>query len=648
MLTRCQRPGPWRAGLVALFASGCAQLVGLDLEGWQHEEGDAGMPPLTGGAGGVSDAGSAGKNGGAGQNGGAGKGGGDASLGGLCTGLLDARGEGASCCAEQAAACALPPPLPPLACGPYARPSPGVDYLYRLIGALPCDPPDSNTCFEGRVRAAADTWRAASAGQISFAPAAAQQESMEIEAKRGACYAEAVSGRGPKLWLDPDGADGCDAAAYAHLFGHVLGLPHLLQRADRDRYLDVDATRVPCGCDDEVLQPCGPDFGQIGPFDYASIMAYPASPPADAPLFTDKKGHVPPRPVGVTALDGSAALEALATSPIAGSEGWQPFAALGRDAETSLPPDPSLPGGASVVGAPASVVGISEGADFLWLFVLGDDGHIYARGTPFPWTSSAAARSIFSSSEWADLGGGFDSEPSATLTTGSAVTVVARRPDGHLYHRSLGEPTWASLGAPPPGAASAPALARVAQGCFVVLLRGGDGRLWRQTFCDAPGAWHDYPLLIAGQPAVAAGSSGQLDVAALSPGPTPSVLYIRRAPNECTFASDAWCEWEDLGGAPVEGSSPAIVTGPERLQIFFAGPGSLVWSLRHDDKFGWHLPRPLGGLFPAGVAAASWTDGRITLYAVGPTHASGELNEAGRPTLFERTFYPGGFPTFVP
>ncbi len=653
-----RRPKGARSLLAAsLAATSCAGVLGLDLEGFHHQaggDGAGGAPaapapsqgrdgPVGGGSGGSEGTGGTGAEAGAGGEGGG-------QPGALCAGLVDPRGEGEACCAERVIACEPPADLPPLVCRPWSTAS---QLFYRVVGGGPCDPSGATPCFEARVRRAVSAWVEATQGQLTFKPWQGESGYIGFEAKRGACYAEVAPNFPPKVWADPDGASGCDQAALAHLLGHVLGLPHAFQRADRDRYLDIDPSRVPCGCEDDVLRPCGADFELASTFDYASVMLYPTGPHAEAPFFTDKRGTVLPRPSGPTPLDASAWFELRATRASyfpAASGSWQPFVALGLDVGASAPLDPALPGGASIHGQPAAAVVRVGGEDRLHLVVRGDDGYLYEKSTAVPWASSRAARAAFSSTAWAPIGGPVGSEAALASRDGSHLDVAVKR-DGAFFVRSLDATDWVSLGAPPgAGSSSAPALVQLSPGVLLVLVRGPNDRLWTTQFDGgAPQPWVEHPLRIASRPAVASRGPSHLDLVALRAGPPQSVIHAMFDPSSCP-APDHWCEPEDLFGAPAAQSSPALALTPAgEPRIYARELGSFLTERAFDGgTLSWRPWDTLGGLLTTDPAAAAWPDDRITVYGVGTTRPSGDMNEPGKPTLFERTFYPGGYPATAP
>lgn len=629
--------------VAALFAAGCARVVGLDLDGWQPV-----APDDEAGAAGASEPGPG--SGSGGEGGGAGGLGVDSSP--VACSLPDARGK-ACCVADMTCGVAVEAPL---ACAPLGWTRARIPYVFADdVPACETSDGGASLCFRTVVRLAMQRWCEATEGQICYEERADADRVVTVRAEAGACYADGLDGPAPTLRLDPALGGGCDEVGYEHAVGHVLGLEHPHQRHDRDRYLSVDDRLVPCGCRGDVMTTCAAGAGPRGVFDYRSIMLYPTAAPAPA-FFTDKAGHAVPRPGGPSPLDGSAALEQFAKHSY-----WAPFVALGADAGPSTPPDLRLPDGRPVAGSPATAVvwwgeSDTENEQRLYVVARSDEGRLYAKSTLAPWSEHTDALGQFSASPWVYLGDGFDSDAAVAATSfsirsGFRRDVVARRQDGQLYLLQGVDPEagWVSLDAPPPGAASAPAAASSGPGRLDVVVRGGDNVLWaRVVQGDVPvGPWRslEAPLaIIDGKPAAAAPLvKERLDVVAVSQDRKRLVHFRRHpyGPLDCIEANDWWCaSTYTLAGGVADGASPALAaTGDGVLDAFLQMSGSFLWQKHFYEQWEptWHA---IGGIPLSDPAATSWYDPAISLYTYGAASPKGDLTEAPSPLLLERTWRP--------
>jgi eukaryotic-like serine/threonine-protein kinase len=563
--------------------------------------------------------------------------------------LRQALGGGRPPSEPAAATAALAPPAAdcppddgaPLACGTTSWP--GMIPFRFAEGTPACDPSpaDPPTCFRGAVETAMVRWCWATYGEICFKPWTSEARVLTVGAKKGACSAEGLDGPDPKVWLDPDPEGGCDQGGYAHVLGHVLGLGHPHRRHDRDLYLAAAPGRPPGDCADATAPACG---GPGGPFDYYSVMLRPPARPAGS-LFTDKAGNALPKPEGPSALDASSALELRAVHG-----GWRPFTTLGERADRSAPLDPRLPGEQPLVGSPAAVVSAHERA-LLHLIVRADDGHLYEKTTRAPWALSPDPPAAFSSTPWADLGGGFDSDAAAAWRAGRGqIDVVARRGDGRLYHLAGDDPRpdWSSIGAPPPGAASAPALASPEADRLDVVVRGGDDALWLRTL--EGGAWRAWRRLgyaVEGKPAMASWGHGRLDVIAKAKG-EERLIHLPRERKEyawCHADQDWWCDPNYTHPVAPRGPSPAVVaTGVGGLEVFLRGPSSFLSQMHHPFMNWEQRWYTIGGVPQSDPAAAVWPDGVITVYMFGAIRATGDSTRPSLPALQERSWLPPSSP----
>jgi hypothetical protein len=636
-----------RAAAWAALASlaGCADVVGLDIEGLEPAGGKGGAPPATpeegsaggpsggaGGAGGVGGVGGTGQ-GGAGQGGGAGAGGAPPVLATSCEGMPDRRD--GSCCAEVTV-CAPGPGA--FVCTP-ATPwddregSLFHQIAYRFAGVYPgCE---DTSCFVGRVRAAVAQWavKTDNVNALSEDDLGLAVVYLTVVQQPGACHTEGLDGPTPAVWLDPDPASGCDEAAYLHVFGHAIGLTHTHQRADRDRYLDVDEAVVPCGCADDVLSACGPDEPPSGPFDYRSIMMYPTEAPAAA-FFTDKQGAHLPRSATISDLDGAAVVERAVQQL-----GWQPSRTLGHDAGASTPLGSGLPGGRAIAGAATAVLerpSPPSTSPRLHLIVRADDGHLYEKVSAAPFTSGPDPRPDFAATPWVDLGDGFESDAAAASPAPGRVDLVARRADGELYHRTLGAGDWAPVPAPPSGATLTPALSAWGEGRLALVIAAGD-KYWLLTFLHGTwgATWTDLALTLPApaQPALASWGPGRLDL----------VIGGQHRFNDhsCPEADGHWCAWAPTGGDFVGGTIALLAPGPGTLELIYPGgkPSAPMYrQLRYEGGQWRPQPRPLGGVPSSRLTAVAWSTSMYTVYGTHPASPLGQADGPLSPLLFERTW----------
>jgi astacin len=112
------------------------------------------------------------------------------------------------------------------------------------------------------------------AGVIQFVPRAGQSDyvsfdfdnnnfSGQCESNVGRIGGEQVTG----------GSGSCTVATILHEMGHIVGLYHEQSRPDRATYLTVDFNNVIKGSEGNFAVPAD-NFQDLGPFDYASVMAY--------------------------------------------------------------------------------------------------------------------------------------------------------------------------------------------------------------------------------------------------------------------------------------------------------------------------------------------------------------------------------------
>ena len=153
----------------------------------------------------------------------------------------------------------------------------------------------SGDLMRSRIQQAIAHWEANT--PIRFVPRTSEPDYVVFTAGRG-CAAH-VGRRGGKqsIWLQGRFLflDGCGVGNIIHEIGHAVGLWHEQSRCDRDAWIRVECQNIdparrhnfsrhcsaaggcwsPTECD--TLTGCSTDGLDVGPYDYASVMHYPAT-----------------------------------------------------------------------------------------------------------------------------------------------------------------------------------------------------------------------------------------------------------------------------------------------------------------------------------------------------------------------------------
>jgi len=221
---------------------------------------------------------------------------------------------------------------------------------------------------------------------------------------------------------------------------------------------------------------------------------------------------------------------------------WSPVATLGG-ATSSSP----------AVAAPAS--------KRLDMYVRGLDNAVWQRrydGTAW--------------SGWSALGGFTYASPAAAARRDtSIVDVFTRGADNAIYHRyrngSIWSSGWASIGAPPGGASSAPAAVSNGPGRVDVLVRGADSAIWRTTWTTSWSAWTSVGgLVTSSAPAVTSRGTDRLD------------LFVRGTDGQVYRSVNnggGWSGWVPLGGATISGPA-AVATSANRIDLWARGTNNAL------------------------------------------------------------------------
>jgi hypothetical protein len=359
-----------------------------------------------------------------------------------------------------------------------------------------------SAAYREAIRASAAAWTRASGGFVRFqeCPFCVGRFIAVVPGDGdGITNPDAVGQQNLPMPVLPDGH--VSPHRIAHQWGHVVGLSHTYERADRDRYVGFDP-ELWCPPGGGGLPPrcaAGPAISQelpavtsgtFGVFDEQSKMnGLHREGICGAPQPDEGSGEP-------TIGDLSAAAELF----FGATTGWSPFRPIGRSVSPTQPLDYQLAPGVDPVGSPA----IAE-IDYARpeIFVRGSDDRVYMTGRD---PSSATSEW----SEWTPIADDVDADPAAVFATNAnpATLYVAVRSQRdaqiHLRHRRGDDwVDWTTIGAPPSGAASAPALASESPFSLAVVVRGGDGLIYWFACADAehdcasdlarPNAWSALP-----------------------------------------------------------------------------------------------------------------------------------------------------------
>jgi hypothetical protein len=180
-------------------------------------------------------------------------------------------------------------------------------------------------------------------------------------------------------------------------------------------------------------------------------------------------------------------------------------------------------------------------------------------------------------------GGALTSPPVSIATAGGTLRCFARGLNGALWMRRIGPApgSWINLGG---ALTSRPALVETTPGHLHVFARGLDRGLWQlERIGGVWGTWQQLYGVLATRPVAIARASGSNTIAALDDKGT---LILRRKD------ATGWRDWQTLGGA-LQGP-PALVPGPNRLDVFAQGQDGALWHLARIGE-NWGNWTSLGG-----------------------------------------------------
>jgi hypothetical protein len=423
--------------------------------------------------------------------------------------------------------------------------------------------------------------------------------------------------------------------AIAHQWGHVMGIGHTYERADRDRYVRFDPT-VWCGADRSGLPPrCafGPDQPGLPAVASDTFGVYDEKSKMNGFSIDGICGSAEPDPAsGVpTDSDGSAVEELYMER----TGGWSPFQPIARSTSPTQPLDYQLAPGVDPVGSPA----ITEWTPpALEVFARGTDGAVYT-------THNQLSGFTFQQwSPWEVVATDVDADPAAMHADPKKLHLVVRaRADGSIRLRTRANGVWgawSSLGAPAAGAASAPTIAVKGAQPLSVLVRGGDGLIYLFTCTDAttcaanagrPDAWSPLPApppgTLIGKPTAVFIASGNLKVAAVASDRTAWLIDGAGV----DFSNRGW---GILPGIEVMPGDPdpavAVQAYGDAIGLYARGPrGTLI------DASPWYFISALGGVIKSAPAVTAALDGQPWV------HFAALVDDHGHPGVWLK--YYGGF-----
>ena len=127
------------------------------------------------------------------------------------------------------------------------------------------------------IQAAISIYNATFAGVIQFVPRASQANYIDInlfDRPNGSCEAQEGDAHQGEQFVN--GATNCTIATILHEFGHVTGVWHEQSRTDASTYVTFNEANVIKGSIGNFLPAVDNDQQNLGFYDYASVMEYPA------------------------------------------------------------------------------------------------------------------------------------------------------------------------------------------------------------------------------------------------------------------------------------------------------------------------------------------------------------------------------------
>ncbi len=195
------------------------------------------------------------------------------------------------------------------------------NYLWDKVGGVAQIPYviDSGSDDVPNIQAAISIYNATFAGVIQFVPHSTQANYIDIDlfdAPNGSCEAEEGDAHQGEQFVN--GATNCTVATILHEFGHVTGVWHEQSRTDASTYVTFNENNVIKGSIGNFLPAVDNDQQNLTPYDYASVMEYPAfsfSRNGGPPLDSIPPGMPLSNAVGYSAADVEGIMRLYGVAP---------------------------------------------------------------------------------------------------------------------------------------------------------------------------------------------------------------------------------------------------------------------------------------------------------------------------------------------
>lgn len=491
------------------------------------------------------------------------------------------------------------------------------------------------------VRAAMDSWQERSGHVIEFVEDRSSTSAIRIHDCRPGMNGGSASGE--SLGYDGCRASGCDTylcpGNIEHELGHAIGLLHQFERSDRDHYIRLNYSS--CSNGTPSFFRSSSDASDFGPFNYQSTMMYAVNDPDHirwdgTPICASVNRAMkqlscndgPQGPFGaVKAGDGGAVIELYQ-----GGSNWDRFRrtfGVGNPSPytTDLFPETDQAGLGNnlLLADDASPAVETWGGESFAVYARTQDGRVATKSWDTGarvWTGWTILSSVPS--------GANISDPAVTSWGVGRTDLAVRGGDTVFIMSTPRWNTWESLGVPPGGAASAPAITSKRADEVMVVVRSNDSHMYfRECVAQCSGnqgTWSEWAVIgsevFAGKPSIV--SRGEM-IDLVAHGLTDTIWLTEYRDFSGTMG---WAQWGDEGRALVIGNSgcadcnsPALGShSANSLDIYVRGLDDHLWVLTWDASLGRELEtRVLGGVTTTspGVASVA-TPGRADVFATMP------------------------------